>query len=438
MPEQALQPTTTTSTATPVTSGPSVEPDAQDLLGNAAVAEMLANTTPQAVEPTLTGIVHVGLNKYAHDEAAALQRFNSDKGGVRGIRDSKEQGVLSRDGTRYDLEDEAQRAAFVARLGLETGLAKRVEEFIAAGGGAARDELGQLVETYLEAERGTRRMDRVVLSGHSVGDQIWGDDNGEIPFESFIELATLFPKAAAQVKHLMVSACYTGSESNVSVFQRMFPSLESLMAYSGSSPGTWSGAMDHMGRWEKATEDGDGTDVEGDIAKGLRKASNVATWNVQDGYQGEDRMDVRQVESELASQDAVYQRYYSGQEVVSNAQSGPLRDYYNLLQRAIGHPELDSGVVEQLRDRRDITIRLLYWPVVAARFAVAYHQQLADGYAEAGRAAPDFKTLTRAGALTEADALAAMVSGAASTRAHELVQKGLVQLDETIIPTAWV
>ena len=39
-----------------------------------------------------------------------------------------------------------------------------------------------------EAEMGERKIDRMVLSGHSVGSQIWGDDNGEIGFDELERL----------------------------------------------------------------------------------------------------------------------------------------------------------------------------------------------------------------------------------------------------------
>ena len=38
----------------------------------------------------------------------------------------------------------------------------------------------------------------------------------------------------------------------------------------------------------------------------------------------------------------MYQRFLSGEEEVTDSQSGPLREYYNLVQRLIQHPEIDN------------------------------------------------------------------------------------------------
>lgn len=424
---QQTQQTTRTSS----TSNGGTGADAQSLVGNQAVAS----------NPQYTGIVTIGMNEYAHNEISHLNKLNADKGGAKGIRSSKEQDTLVRGNKKLNLNDAADRTSFIGGLGLKPDVAARATDILANGGYQAKDELAQIIEVYAQAEAGVRRMDRIVLSGHSVGDQIWGDNNGELPFDTFTDLKNLFPKAAAQVKHLMVSACYGGGEGNLTKFHAMFPALQSIWAYSGSSPGTWSGAMDHMTQWEGATEKGDGSNVEKDLARGTRKADNVATWNGQDGYQGSQPKSLWELQSEYASQESTFQRFNSGAEEVSNPQSGPLRDYYNLIQRLVSHPDLDGGQVAAIKERRDTTIRLIFFKVIAKKFGASYAGQLKSGYDDAKRPLPDWSNLGRGAAMSEAaafEAAAAAGQTANTDKVADLLKRGLVGLDSTLIPTTWV
>ena len=129
------------------------------------------------------------------------------------------------------------------------------------GGSQARDEL--FIAWTEEA------------AGHSVGSQIWGDHNGNINFTQLDELFDLFPKASSQIEHLMLSACYSGGEAKMDQYHDMFPGLSSIWAYHDSSPGTWTGAMDHMEGWERATRSGkDPGGVDPSLARGHRKAES--------------------------------------------------------------------------------------------------------------------------------------------------------------------
>ena len=65
-------------------------------------------------------------------------------------------------------------------------------------GHRAKDEMAQVIEVYVQAETGVRDMQRMVLSGHSVGDQIWGDSNGDLDFSLFEELASILPRSTAK------------------------------------------------------------------------------------------------------------------------------------------------------------------------------------------------------------------------------------------------
>lgn len=436
MPDYQQQSTTTRTTSTSTGGSASgAAQNAQGLVGNSA----LAGQVQEGKKPTYTGIVHFGLNGGAETEAGLLNRLNGDKGGAKSIRNQKEQDVLVRNKQRMDLATPEGRTAWLAGLGLGEDLAGQVEGVIRDAGGGARDELGQLVEVYIQAETGVRRMDRLVLSGHNVGSQMWGDDNGSVPFETFVELGTLFPKAAAQVRHLLVSACYSGGEKQMDTYKAAFPGLQSIMAYTGSSPGTYSGAQNHIQRWEKNTEQGDGSNVDKDIAKNTRKGENVSTWNATDGYQGDQPMELYELESELSDGDAIFEKYYTEGQKVSDPQTGELRAYYNLVQRALRHPELSDGRAAELELRRDQTIRLLFYHLIRTRFVGEHGDKLTAGYAAAGgMELPDYAKLERADALTAIKAFEPAASGGDAAIALDLLWRGLVRLENAVIPEQWI
>jgi hypothetical protein len=439
MPDVTTRDTSTsTSTATAETSAATTDAS-QDLLGNQGVIDIIKaennHTGDRAADPGKTGIVHVGMNKYASAESAHLNRLNRDDGGAVGIRDQKDQDQLSWGGKKYDFTSLEDCAHFVATLGLPDQTAVSASEFLHAGGQHSRDELGQMIRVWSEAELGARRMERVVLSGHSVGSQIWGDDNGEISFETIIELSGLFPKAAAGVKHLMLSACYSGGESDMAQYHSMFPNVESIWAYHDSSPGTWSGAMDHMTGWEGATESGDeASGVDPELAGRARKAKNVSTWNKDDGYQGGQPMTIWDLQNSLSSSDSMFQEHFSGASEVTDSQTGPLREYYGVIQRFISHPEASGSELTTYQGRRDITIRLLYWGLLRGKFAEHFKAELDSGYQELGQAAPDFAGMSRADAVKHIDEI---LGAGAEGRLAEILT-GLRDLDPTVIPNTWL
>ena len=443
MPDHQQQQTAETSTSTASSSSSRSGGDAsQSLMGNQAVIDIIkAQNSPtgqRALDPNKNGIVFLGFNTYAHDEANHLNRINSGGGAV-AAKPGREQDKISTGGVNYDLQTTEGVASFIATLGMDDQLAVSAAEFLLRIGDEARDEMAQFIKILSQAEMGERDIDRMVLSGHSVGSQLWGDHNGQVSFAQLDELFDLFPNASEQVEHLMLSACYSGGEAKMSQYHEMFGNVQSVTAYHGSSPGTWSGAMDHMTRWERATDKGDDPGgVDPGIARGLRKAENVSTWNSVDGYQGDKPMSVYELQRELSARETVYQSHFDGQQEVADSQTGPLRDYYNLVQRALANPEFPSGEVQELERRRDVTIRLLYFGLISTKFQEHYSGQLRAGIRAAGLSVPDFHQLGRKGSLDFITELAAAGGDSATATALDLLQRGLRDLTEDVIPTSWV
>jgi hypothetical protein len=438
------QTTTSTTTQTNGQSGNSRGGgDAQTLVGNGAIVDIIREqnkpTGQRKLDPNKNGIVYFGLNAHASDEAKYLNRANADRGGAVAATPGKDQDQITLGGKKLDLTTEAGAAQFVASLGLPNQMAVDVATWLFNGPASARDELAQFIKILAQAEMGERKIDRMVLSGHSVGSMIWGDDNGMVQFSEFESLFELFPKAGAQVQHLMLSACYSGGESKMGQYHGMLPELDSIWAYHDSSPGTWSGAMDHMGAWEKATEPGkDAGGVDPSLAAGKRKAANVSTWNQKDGYQGDQPMDFWELQRQLDAQRAVFDSHFRGDVEVTDTQAGPLRQYYNLVQRCLSHRDATGATAAELGERRDTTIRLIFFKLVSGKFQSAYQAQLQAGYKGANQTLPDFTKLGRKGTLDAIAKLEAAGGDSATAKALDLLKGGLRDLRTDLIPTSWV
>ncbi len=353
-----------------------------------------AGTAPTAAAtPKYLGVIYLGLNPDAPHEGKLLYEMNRDRGLARRIVDSSEPDVFIDGEKRYDLRTEEGIAGFLEAQGAEPALRERLARLLGEQWEDGRDEVAQLIQVYVQAERGERRMERVVFSGHSNGEMIWGDDNGVIGLELLEVLAELFPGAASQVRDLMFSACYTGGERAILRYRKMFPKIESIWAYSASSPGVWTGAQDHLRIWEKATELSPPAQLEKALAAGTRKGENVAVWTLQGGYQGENPLRLEDAEAALEADEALFQQYLQGDQEVGDPQSCPLRNYYRLIQQTLSLAELSADRMEELKERRDVTLRLLFYGLVREKFAAAYREPIEAGYAEARLPMPAYATL---------------------------------------------
>ena len=126
-------------------------------------------------------------------------------------------------------------------------------------------------------------------------------------------------------------------------FRAMFPSVKTIWAYTGSAPGSWSGAMDHQRAWDTATR-GSRTDLDRAVAARMRKGENVAVWTITHGYSdGRPPAELSEVRASYNRVSGAYDRFFSGAATVPNPQTGPLRDFYNELQRLLQHPELPAA-----------------------------------------------------------------------------------------------
>ncbi|MFY0565646.1 hypothetical protein ACN28E_17635 [Archangium lansingense] len=393
----------------------------------------------------------LGMNPHVQAEAEAIQKSNP-RARVTTVRDSFQNDQVRARGsdgrmTVHDLRTEDGIRTFVATLGLPLAQGQKVVTAIASAGEDARDELAQLAQVWARAEKGGVVPSRLVLSGHSGGSNLWGEEgsftNGVLTRRSLALLAAAMPRAAAGVEDLCIAACYNGGETTMEAWRALFPNLQTMWAYNGSAPGTFSGATAHLARWEKATR-GEVASLRPDLLKGLRKGENLAVWSRREGYQtatvGASTADlrVRQVAGHAA-----FERYFRGDEVVRDTQRGPLREHYNTLQALLGRPEVSASERSGLERARDQTLRLLFYGNAATRFQEAHRSVIRSGFAALGLNAPDFSRLGRKQALAliqsfESELARRSPRPVEAQRLLPLLTEGLRELQRSRIPDNWL
>jgi hypothetical protein len=396
-------------------------------------------------------ILVLGMNPHTHDEAEALQKSHPSAR-VTLIQDTARNDQVRAPGPQggmqvHDLRTEAGIRSFVATLGLPLAQGQQVTAAIARAGEDARDELAQLARVWARAERGGVIPSRLVLSGHSGGVSLWGEGpgfkNGMLSRDDIAGLAAVMPGAAAQVEDLCIAACYNGGETTMEAWRALFPQLKTMWAYDGSAPGTFSGAMAHLARWEKATRD-EVQALQPDRARGLRKGDNVAVWSRRDGYQtARVKVSTADLRARQSMGSATFERYFQGDEVVRDTQRGPLREYYNTLQALLGRPELPSAERTGLERSRDQSLRLLFYENVATHFQRTHQTSIQRGCAALGLRVPDFSRLGRKQALAfierfEAELTHRHPRPVEARRLLPLLTEGLRDLQRSHVPDNWL
>ncbi|MFH1808841.1 MAG: hypothetical protein ABIJ09_08845 [Pseudomonadota bacterium] len=405
-----------------------------------------AGSTPPPRTRSNDDVLFVGMNPPTRESAGApyeAQQLRNAGANLSSVLPGKEADHIKVGGRDYDLNDDGQRLGFARTLGLPADQTQKIADAIGAGNSNAKDELAGIAQQWAKGERGEHMPSRMVISGHNVGSGPWGDGNGQLSWTSLKGLAEAMPRAVGQIEDLNISACYSGGTSSQRTYKDIFPNLKTLWAYSGSAPGTGSGAVQHQAAWERSTR-GDGTPesaAERLKDRGMRKAENIFTASGDNVvYQGPP---ISELQSAVRDGEPAFTRFFTGQDVVQSSQTGPLRDYYGTLQQLLQHPDLSHWQQEDVAHRRDQTIRtLFYGSNVAPRFAQTYRSDLAAGYRAVGMDVPDFAHLSRAEGRQAIEAYRDRLqqggtSNAATERTLNLLN-GLYNLDPQTIPETWI
>jgi len=312
----------------------------------------------QKEEDKPRGTVYVGINTGAEKELGALEdSMNGAEGlALKGVMDDpNSEGANGLDGVA-DLEDPyaiGNEAALAKSMGIaETDeLFAQVVEWLEESGPVIKDTVAGVINAFLGAQRGEYSLSRLVLSGHSDGDSIFGEAEtagGYEIVEMLRHARMLFPGVFPEVEDVMLSACFCGHPALVAEFVDLFPNLETVWAYANFSPSAKSGgSLKDLAKWEKATRG------EGGLTEGSGRPYQVL-WRKGDAAKKVPPLGdaVATAEAWIADN---WDAYYTG---ARNGDDDEHRDFYRVLQRITYHPDLDESQRVLWKSRRDVTLRL--------------------------------------------------------------------------------
>jgi hypothetical protein len=239
--------------------------------------------------------------------------------------------------------------------GPDAAPAGRADALINVLGGVdanTRDELAAFAISLHRAGKGELPIDRLVLSGHGVGEILGGDDLSWFGHDVLRDIARVFPEGAGKIEHLAISACYSAKSPELDSFREAFPRLKTFWAYAGTSPKAETGAPAHLATWAGLT-DGD------DLSRVDPKGKNVATWNIVDGEQAFGHVPWTVARQALQQSEGVLEQYRSGARTLPpGGHDVQLDRYYQDLQNALGAVDLPGNERPGLLRLRDEVFRL--------------------------------------------------------------------------------
>jgi len=346
--------------------------------------------------------------------------------------------------TTHDLRTEQGRTAFALTLGLPAEQTATIADVIGRAGHDAKDELAAIAQQWAKAERGGQLESRLILSGHHVGDGVYGDNNGRLDWSLVADLARAMPRAARSVEDLLISGCFSGGASSMQEYQAIFPNVRTIVAYQGESPGAYSGATSHQKIWEQVTRGDTDVKVTRSAFAGLRLGQNVVVWTKTRGYDDGRgaAASIHELRGDVDRLRAGYAAVLEGRTPATGPLEGPARDFSAANQRLLQHPELTAEERAAVTAQRDQAVRLVYYARVTQQFAQIHGPRLAEGFRALGLPPPDFRNLTRRDALEHIAAFqralgASAAPPAAAVRVAPLLQ-GLKELSPSVIPEGWV
>jgi hypothetical protein len=420
----------------------------QRLAGNRAVTAALA-TLQRDEDDTAVGIAsgadkapprrvtgYLGLNPLAHREAASLTKKSREEVLV-SLNDPEAEKRLKENPAVFDFVVDELGIGLdnFARWDKATDVLLNADPHI-------RDQLADLMRWFASAERGEIELERLVLSGHSNGVELWGEAqaNAEskpgtmVVDRDLATLAAVFPTATAQVQDIMFSACF--SINAVELVIRIFPNLQTCWSYSKFSPDIAGGSGEHIAAWSGATE-GAAT-----LRKGQKRGTS-ALWTREKGYIVGDpsAAAVGPLYSDVVrGWRDVGQPMYRGERDVPKASLEPL---YGKVQELLAHPGADDSQRGQAAHVRDVILRLRYWPLIRERFGAEYGSEVKPLFDALGMPVPEWASLTRVALRAHLEAILKALEGnpdaADAKRIFErYLKKGLFHLDPELIKSDWI
>lgn len=380
----------------------------------------------------------LGLNPGADIEATKLRKTTKDD-----VLTSLNDPVAE-----AKLKDDPAVADFVFdELGISVGDFNRWDkatDVLLKGNVHLREQLADLMRWFNKAEKGEIILDRLVLSGHSNGVELWGESEpgaeskpGLMLLERDLAgIGEVFPKARDQVEDIMFSACF--SISAVEIVVKVFPNLKNAWTYTSFSPSIKQGSAEHVAGFARATEGSGG------LKKSDRRGS-TALWTKEKGYIVGD--------PSLAAAGPLYSNAIRKWREIAGPMydgSGPdltsdqLMPAYAAVQQMIAHPGTPADRRDNGKKVMQILLRLRFWPLVRTRFGGEYKNTLQPAYDALGLAQPEWGSMTRKQVKVHVDAVMKAVEEKPDAKSHQkLLEKYLTNgifllKDETVIKTDWI
>ena len=397
-------------------------------------------------------VLYLGMNV---DATRSATRSMSRHAAVTVITDDGPQDRVRNGNKLYDLRQKNGINAFAASLGVDKTAQAGVVRALNMCEKDAKDELGELAKVWAAGEKGAVIPSRIVLAGHSNGDGVWGDNNGSLRLGPLLELSRALPHATAQIEDAFVTGCYGGGEVTMDQYLLIFPRAKTIWAYDAQAPGVDNGATLDQGGWEKATR---GRAYNFKDSKSASLGKTMAVWNYKTGYHAATPpLNVDDLRGKVQwMEEHFYQLAFKGQDYtydadgfkipirITDPHTGPVRQYYSWLVRLTQNKKLPEDERAFWVEKKHQAIRLLYFSdTVTPAFTKHYQKQLATGYAKMGLKAPDFARMSRGAALKEINAFNAKLqktpgAPADSQQLGILLERGLKELDPSLIPDGWV
>lgn len=360
---------------------------AQPLLQRKPAAKPAAPPTP----PLGGNILYIGLHNFDLEVAALRKLYKGRPVNITEVTLATDAAHTVSDGKTFDLTNDAGVDSFAASLGLGKAETKSAADLIKKDTQITdRDDMAHVMAEYARTELGGKdRMSRVILSGHSFGTEIADDvfkpNPSFIGFDFLVELAKLFPKAAAETKHLYVSACFAGVEDNIRDFYlKAFPNLVTFSGWTNICP-TDKGAASAISDWAKTT-DVDPTTLAKPPAGRSVWASGV--------YKGLEKSDPAETMRSLKADEAKFMDYFNGVKVDPDSHRGWLTNYYGQARTAdLSTSTIKGADHDYAHLHAEQAVRLRFWTDTVATFWKANETKTRAGYGKA--TVPNFGKMSR-------------------------------------------
>ncbi len=350
----------------------------------AAGARAAAALEPKKPAPTNDEILYVGMNP---DSNAVESR---SLGSVAKTTRVDGQGLPP-------LATPADVKAFVGTLALPKEVAEKAEAALLAQT-QGREELAQITKSWSAVYHGGTAPSRIVLSGHSTGDSVWGEGKAghrEFSFAGLQSLAKAMPDAAAQVKHIQFAGCFTYRQMGVGEkrdgWLAAFPKVETMWGYASKSPPA---PLGQLQQWQKGTR-GASTSI---TSSEKQLPPGVASWDRAHGYRA-NAEPLADLQKKKAGYDKDFEALLAGRPEITGHYDPRADGPYQVCRKLEGRPDLPASARAEMHARGDTYLRLRFYDATRSNFAEANQAPLAQGYRALGMDVPDFGTMTRANAM---------------------------------------